>query len=97
MTGSILTQSDNVLLYLMHVVNLLDDVVGLCQTMCMTVTTKGVRFSPDDVKLLEAVQRKLGCRSVSEVVRMGLRSIAREQGVTIVQEETKAENHAEKS
>jgi hypothetical protein len=60
----------------------------------MTVTTKGVRFLPDDVKLLEAVQHKLGCRSVSEVVRMALRAMAREQGVTVVHEETKVENRA---
>ncbi|MGC4063142.1 MAG: ribbon-helix-helix protein, CopG family [Polyangiaceae bacterium] len=52
----------------------------------MTATTKGVRLSSEDVRLLEAIKRKLGCRSVSEVVRMGLRSIAREQGVTISSE-----------
>ena len=57
----------------------------------MTVTTKGVRFSSDDVRLLEAVQRKLGCRAVSEVVRMALRAMAREQGVTVPTDTEKPE------
>ncbi|MGC4064480.1 MAG: hypothetical protein QM784_07520 [Polyangiaceae bacterium] len=55
----------------MHVAKPLNDVFQLCRTPCMTVTTKGVRFSAEDVRLLEAVQRMLGCRSSSEVVRMG--------------------------
>jgi len=65
--------------------------------MCMTITTKGVRFSSDDVALLEAVQRKLGCRSVSEVVRMALRSMAREQGVTIPSKDSQPAKVADNS
>jgi hypothetical protein len=61
----------------------------------MTVTTKGIRFTPDDVKLLEAVQLKLGCRSVSEVVRMALRAMAREQGVTIERSDEKSQIQTE--
>jgi hypothetical protein len=78
-------------------VKVLDGAFELCQTLCMTVTTKGVRFTSDDMKLLEAVQCKLGCRSVSEVVRMGLRSIAREQGVTVTHENPKTEKQDKKS
>jgi antitoxin component of RelBE/YafQ-DinJ toxin-antitoxin module len=62
----------------------------------MTVTTKGIRLTSDDVKLLEAVQHKLGCRSVSEVVRMALRAMAREQGVTVERSE-KTQEQAEKA
>jgi len=63
----------------------------------MTATAKVVRFSPADVQLLEAVQSKLGCRSASELLRMGLRSIAREQGITVNGEHSLPENTAEKS
>jgi len=65
--------------------------------MSMTATVKAVRFSPDDVQLLEAVQAKLGCRSASELLRMGLRSIAREQGIIVKGDQSKPDNAAEKA
>lgn len=52
---------------------------------------KAVRFSKDDLAIVEAAKQKLGCRSASEVLRMGLRSLAREQGLA-VPESTKPES-----
>ena len=42
---------------------------------------KAVKLSPADMAVVAAVQRKLGLRSVSEVLRMGLRALAREQNL----------------
>lgn len=42
----------------------------------------GVRFDPADYKLIAALQRKLGVKNLSEVVRMGLRALATKEGVT---------------
>jgi hypothetical protein len=42
---------------------------------------KAVKLTPVDMAVVEAVRHKLGLRSVSEVLRMGLRALAREQGL----------------
>jgi hypothetical protein len=42
---------------------------------------KAVKLTPADMAVVEAVRNKLGLRSVSEVLRMGLRALAREQGL----------------
>lgn len=47
------------------------------------VAVKAVRFSEDDMAIVEAAKQKLGCRSASEVLRMGLRSLVREQGLVV--------------
>lgn len=47
----------------------------------MKEITKAVRMNDADMAVVAAVQRKLGLRSVSEVLRMGLRALAREQGL----------------
>ena len=41
--------------------------------------TKAVKLTETDLEVVAAVQRKLGLRSVAEVLRMGLRALAREQ------------------
>ncbi len=56
--------------------------------------TKAVRLTRNDLAIVEATQQKLGVTTASEVLRMGLRALAREQGlvVTEVREvETKVE------
>jgi hypothetical protein len=40
---------------------------------------KAVKLTEADQAVVAAVQHKLGLRSVSEVLRMGLRALAREQ------------------
>jgi hypothetical protein len=60
------------------------------------VAVKALRFSEDDMAIVEAAKRKLGCRSASEVLRMGLRSLQREQSL-VVNENNEAENQAEKA
>ena len=45
----------------------------------MSDTTKAVKLNESDQAVVAAVQRKLGLRSVSEVLRVGLRALAREQ------------------
>jgi hypothetical protein len=42
---------------------------------------KAVKLTPADMAVVDAVRHKLGLRSVSEVLRMGLRALAREQGL----------------
>jgi len=44
--------------------------------------TTGIRLDYSDRELAGAIQKKLGVRNLSEVVRMALRALAREQGVT---------------
>jgi hypothetical protein len=39
---------------------------------------KAVKLTDVDLLVVEAIQRKLGIRNVSEVLRMGLRALARE-------------------
>ena len=58
------------------------------------VAVIGVRCTGNDQALVEAAQQKLGCRSAAEVMRMGLRSLAREQGL-VVTEQQPAENKPE--
>ena len=54
--------------------------------MCMRdVAVKAVRFSKDDLAIVDAAKQKLGCRSASEVLRMGLRSLVREQCLVVNQ------------
>jgi hypothetical protein len=43
----------------------------------------GVRFSPEDRKILVALRKKLGVQSVSEILRMALRALATKEGVTL--------------
>lgn len=45
--------------------------------------TVSMRFEQGDVKLMEALQQKTGVKAKSEIVRMGLRSLAREQSVSV--------------
>lgn len=45
----------------------------------MNDKTKAVKLTESDLAVVAAVQRKLGLRSVAEVLRMGLRALAREQ------------------
>ena len=47
----------------------------------MNDKTKAVKLTESDLAVVSAVQRKLGLRSVAEVLRMGLRALAREQGL----------------
>ena len=42
-----------------------------------------VRMSAEDMRFLEELQTSLGVRSQSEVIRMSLRALAKERGVTI--------------
>lgn len=44
---------------------------------------KAIRFSADDLAIVTAAQQKLGLRTASEVLRMGLRSLAREQDLVV--------------
>jgi hypothetical protein len=44
--------------------------------------TVGVRFSTEDYRLAAALQKKLGVKALSEVVRMALRALATKEGVT---------------
>jgi hypothetical protein len=60
------------------------------------VAAEAVRFSADDLAIVEAAKRKLGCRSASEVLPMGLRSLVREQGL-VVNERREAGNGSEKA
>jgi hypothetical protein len=43
--------------------------------------TKAVKLTPADMAIVDAVRNKLGLRSVSEVLRAGIRALAREQGI----------------
>jgi len=43
--------------------------------------TTAVRLTEEDRQILEAVRRKMGVRSGSEVFRIALRALAREQSV----------------
>jgi hypothetical protein len=48
-------------------------------------STKAVRLTTNDLAIVDAVRAKLGCRSASEVLRMGLRSLAREQQLVVTE------------
>ncbi len=73
----------------------LDASSGLCQWLCMRgEATKAVRLTNNDLAIVDAVREKLGCRTVSEVLRMGLRSLAREQQL-VVKEVREAETTVE--
>jgi hypothetical protein len=41
----------------------------------------GVRLDADDRKIIEALKKRLGVSSDSQIFRMGLRALAREQKV----------------
>jgi hypothetical protein len=43
--------------------------------------TIGFRFTPEDRKLISALKEKLGVQSVSDLVRQGLRALAKKEGV----------------
>ena len=43
---------------------------------------QGIRLTPEDRKVIVALQKKLGVQAVSEIVRMGLRALATKEGVT---------------
>jgi hypothetical protein len=67
---------------------ILVDTVFYCVKVCNMVrqkkaTASGVRFTADDQKLLEALQKKTGINAVSEVLRMALRALAEKQGVSV--------------
>jgi hypothetical protein len=47
-----------------------------------TITVSG-RFTVQDMAIVEAVRQKLGIRSATEVLRVGLRSLAREHDLAI--------------
>ncbi len=47
-----------------------------------TITVSG-RFTVEDMAIVEAVRQKLGIRSATEVLRVGLRSLAREHDLAI--------------
>ena len=48
-----------------------------------TVKQTAVRFTPDDLELLDALQRKTGIQSRTDVLRMAIRALAEAHGVTI--------------
>jgi hypothetical protein len=52
--------------------------------------TKAVRLTDADQAVVEVIQRRLGTRNTSEVLRMGLRSLAREQNLENVYHEEQA-------
>lgn len=43
----------------------------------------GVRFSPEDERIANALQKKLGIKALSELVRMALRTLATKEGITL--------------
>lgn len=47
----------------------------------MNDKTKAVKLTESDLAVVQAVQHRLGLRSVAEVLRMGLRALAREQNL----------------
>jgi metal-responsive CopG/Arc/MetJ family transcriptional regulator len=47
--------------------------------------TTTVRFTDDDLRLLEAIQEKTGIVSRSEVLRLAIRALAAQEGVPAVQ------------
>jgi hypothetical protein len=49
------------------------------------------RLTPEDMSIIDAARRKLGIRSVTETLRVALRSLAREHALTVKQPE-QAEN-----
>jgi hypothetical protein len=51
---------------------------------------KAVRLTPADQAIVETIRQRLGLRSVSEVLRCGLRSLAREQGLAVEPQPNKA-------
>ena len=71
---------------------LLDDVKGPCHTIGMQPLNEGVRFagrlSSDDMVIVEAAREKLGLRAVTEVLRVALRSLAREHDLAVRKPET---------
>ena len=40
-----------------------------------------VRFTPEDLEILDAVQRRTGIMSRTEVIRMAIRALATAQGI----------------
>ncbi len=46
-------------------------------------TTFSGRLTVEDMAIVEAVRQKLGIRSATEVLRVGLRSLAREHDLAI--------------
>lgn len=49
----------------------------------MVTKQTAIRFTPDDTALLDALQRKLGVVSRTEIVRIALRRLAEQEGVTL--------------
>jgi hypothetical protein len=47
--------------------------------------TKAVRLTANDLAIVNAAREKLGLRTASEVLRMGLRSLAREQQLVVTE------------
>lgn len=44
-------------------------------------TQVGIRFSAEDFELAEALRKKMGIRTRSDVIRLGLRRLATSEGV----------------
>ena len=40
-----------------------------------------IRFTPDDVRLLDRLQKKTGVQSRADIVRLALRALAQKEGV----------------
>jgi hypothetical protein len=51
--------------------------------MVETVKQTAFRFTPDDLAILEAVQRKTGILNRTELLRMAIRALAVAQGVSV--------------
>jgi Arc/MetJ-type ribon-helix-helix transcriptional regulator len=43
--------------------------------------TIGFRFTSEDRKLISALKQELGVKSVSDLVRQGLRALAKKEGI----------------